>query len=123
MRKAKRKPNKQNRKSPPSAKAASSQSPTPSNGALAHGKSSRPVKGKTATPPSADSKDRSKPLSRMIPRPDELRSLYQRYTAGSSFDDHDKAFYFALDVGGVSRAKQLLAHVEEVLAELEEFRG
>jgi hypothetical protein len=46
-----------------------------------------------------------------------------RYTSGTTFDDHDKAFYFVLDVGGLSRAKQLLAHVEEVLAELEEVRG
>ena len=46
-----------------------------------------------------------------------------RYSAGSTFDDHDKAFYFVLDVGGLSRARQLIDHVEEVLLELEEFRG
>lgn len=60
---------------------------------------------------------------RLLPQKGDLKSLYQRYTQGSRFDDHDKAFYFVLDVGGLSRAKQLLAHVEEVLAELEEFRG
>ncbi len=59
--------------------------------------------------------------SRLIPTAGELKSLYERYTHGSRFDEHDKAFYFVLDVGGISRAKQLIAHVEEVLAELEEF--
>ncbi len=58
---------------------------------------------------------------RLLPTGDELKTLYQRYTNGAAFDDHDKAFYFVLDVGGLSRAKQLLAHVEEVLAELEEI--
>jgi hypothetical protein len=60
---------------------------------------------------------------RWLPSKTELTSLYQRYTNGAAFDDHDKAFYFVLDVGGVSHARQLIAHVEEVLAELEEFRG
>jgi hypothetical protein len=60
---------------------------------------------------------------RLLPKRDELKSLYERYTKGSQFDEHDKAFYFVLDVGGISRAKQLLAHVEEVLCELEEVRG
>jgi hypothetical protein len=60
--------------------------------------------------------------SRMLPTKGELKSLYLRYTDNAAFDDHDKAFYFVLDVGGVSRARQLLAHVEEVLAELEEFQ-
>ena len=46
-----------------------------------------------------------------------------RDTNGAAFDDHDKAFYFVLDVGGVSHARRLITHVEEVLAELEEFRG
>jgi hypothetical protein len=55
-----------------------------------------------------------------MPTRDELNSLYQRYTNGATFDDHDKAFYFVLDVGGLNRAKQLLDHVSEVLAELEE---
>jgi hypothetical protein len=59
---------------------------------------------------------------RMLPTKGELKSLYLRYTDNAAFDDHDKAFYFVLDVGGVSRARQLLAHVEEVLAELEEFQ-
>jgi hypothetical protein len=59
--------------------------------------------------------------NRFLPLKDELKSLYLRYTDNATFDDHDKAFYFVLDVGGVSRAKQLLAHVEEVLAEMEEF--
>jgi hypothetical protein len=59
---------------------------------------------------------------RWLPSKSELASLYQRYTNGAAFDDHDKAFYFVLDVGGVSHARQLIAHVEEVLAELEEFR-
>jgi hypothetical protein len=61
-------------------------------------------------------------VGRMLPAKDELKSLYLRYTDNAAFDDHDKAFYFVLDVGGVSRARQLLAHVEEVLAELEEFQ-
>jgi hypothetical protein len=56
-----------------------------------------------------------------LPTREELKTLYDRYTGGAKFDDHDKAFYFVLDVGGLSRAKQLLAHVEEVLAELEEL--
>ena len=60
---------------------------------------------------------------RWLPSKTELASLYQRYTNGAAFDDHDKAFYFVLDVGGVSHARQLIAHVEEVLSELEEFRG
>jgi hypothetical protein len=60
---------------------------------------------------------------RLLPIGAELKTLYQRYTNGATFDDHDKAFYFVLDVGGLNRAKQLLAHVEEVLAELEEVRG
>src|SRR3954469_6861884 len=60
-------------------------------------------------------------VARLLPTGDELKSLYQRYTSGSAFDDHDKAFYFVLDVGGLNRAKQLLAHVEEVLSELEEI--
>src|SRR4051794_264144 len=60
-------------------------------------------------------------VARLLPMGDELKSLYQRYTSGSAFDDHDKAFYFVLDVGGLNRAKQLLAHVEEVLSELEEI--
>jgi hypothetical protein len=62
-------------------------------------------------------------LRRWLPTKAELSALYQRYTNGAAFDDHDKAFFFVLDVGGVSRARQLIAHVEEVLAELEEFRG
>jgi hypothetical protein len=84
-----------------------------------NGAASKAKPGKQVTHPDA----RRKTSPRVMPRPDELHSLYQRYTAGSSFDDHDKAFYFVLDVGGLSRAKQLVAHVEEVLAELEEFRG
>ncbi len=59
----------------------------------------------------------------MIPTTAELKTLYLRYTDGAAFDDHDKAFYFVLDVGGLNRAKQLLHHVGEVLAELEEVRG
>jgi hypothetical protein len=59
---------------------------------------------------------------RWLPSKSELASLYQRYTNGAAFDDHDKAFYFVLDVGGVSHARQLISHVEEVLMELEEFR-
>lgn len=58
---------------------------------------------------------------RLFPKLDELKTLYERYSQGAKFDDHDKAFYFVLDVGGLSRAKQLLTHVEEVLAELEEL--
>jgi hypothetical protein len=58
-----------------------------------------------------------------VPTREELKTLYLRYTNGALFDDHDKAFYFVLDVGGTSRAKQLIAHVEEVLAELEDFQG
>jgi hypothetical protein len=77
-------------------------------------KSSSGQNGKAAEAQSA-----SRP--RLLPTGSELKSLYDRYTGGATFDDHDKAFYFALDVGGISRAKQLLAHVEEVLAELEEF--
>jgi hypothetical protein len=57
-----------------------------------------------------------------FPAKSELALLYQRYTNGAQFDDHDKAFYFVIDVGGISQARQLIAHVEEVLAELEEFR-
>lgn len=60
---------------------------------------------------------------RLLPTKSELKDLYCRYTEGSTADEHDKAFYFVLDVGGISRAKQLLAHVEEVLGELEEFGG
>src|SRR5262245_43839658 len=65
----------------------------------------------------------NKELQRLFPTRDELKALYQRYTNGAAFDDHDKAFYFVLDVGGTSRAKQLIAHVEEVFAELEDFEG
>ena len=57
-----------------------------------------------------------------FPAKSELALLYQRYINGAPFDDHDKAFYFVIDVGGISKARQLIAHVEEVLAELEEFR-
>ena len=57
-----------------------------------------------------------------FPAKTDLTLLYQRYTNGAPFDDHDKAFYFVIDVGGISKARQLIAHVEEVLAELEEFR-
>jgi hypothetical protein len=59
---------------------------------------------------------------RLLPTKEELTSLYKRYTGDAGFDEHDKAFYFVLDVGGISRARQLLAHVEEVLAEMEEFQ-
>jgi hypothetical protein len=62
-------------------------------------------------------------VQRLLPLGEELQNLYARYSAGSTFDDHDKAFYFVLDVGGLSRARQLIDHVEEVLAELEEFRS
>jgi hypothetical protein len=60
---------------------------------------------------------------RLLPIGEELKNLYARYAGGRAFDDHDKAFYFVLDVGGLSRARQLIQHVEEVLAELEEFQG
>lgn len=69
----------------------------------------KPAEAKSAGPP------------RLLPTREELKKLYDRYTGGAKFDDHDKAFYFVLDVGGISRAKQLVAHVEEVLAELEEL--
>jgi hypothetical protein len=59
---------------------------------------------------------------RWLPSKSELATLYQRYTNGAQFDEHDKAFYFVLDIGGISRARQLIAHVEEVLLELEEYR-
>jgi hypothetical protein len=72
---------------------------------------------------SASDSDTALGSARLLPIGDELKILYQRYTNGAAFDDHDKAFYFVLDVGGLNRAKQLLAHVEEVLAELEEVRG
>jgi hypothetical protein len=92
----------------------------------------QPAKAKTASPapasPPAAASQNGKPAEskaagqpRLLPIGDELKNLYDRYTGGAKFDDHDKAFYFALDVGGISRAKQLLAHVEEVLAELEEL--
>jgi len=61
--------------------------------------------------------------ARLLPTGEQLKQLYARYTGGAAFDDHDKAFYFVLDVGGVSRARQLIQHVAEVLAELEEFDG
>jgi hypothetical protein len=61
--------------------------------------------------------------ARLLPDRQELQDLYARYTSGKTFDEHDKAFYFVLDVGGVSRARQLIDHVAEVLAELEEFQG
>jgi hypothetical protein len=67
----------------------------------------------------AEAKTAAQP--RLLPTREELKTLYNRYTGGAKFDDHDKAFYFVLDVGGLSRAKQLVAHVEEVLAELEEL--
>jgi hypothetical protein len=79
----------------------------------------RAVAPKIETP--ADS-PRPSAHRRLLPSKTDLGALYQRYTKGAAFDDHDKAFYFVLDVGGVSRARQLLAHVEEVLTELEEFR-
>ncbi len=62
-------------------------------------------------------------VQRLLPLGEELQDLYARYSAGSRFDDHDKAFYFVLDVGGLSRARQLIDHVEEVLSEMEEFRS
>src|SRR5688572_23226191 len=61
------------------------------------------------------------PPSRLMPGGGELKALYERYTNGARFDEHDKAFYFVLDVGGINRARQLIAHVEEVLSEMEEF--
>jgi hypothetical protein len=76
---------------------------------------SEPAPAKEGAPPTAG-------LRRWLPTKAELSALYQRYTNGAAFDEHDKAFYFVLDVGGVSRARQLIAHVEEVLTELEEFR-
>jgi len=73
--------------------------------------------------PSPSNLPRAKVHPRLFPTRDELKSLYQRYSNGAAFDDHDKAFYFVLDVGGISRALQLIRHVEEVLAELEDFRA
>ncbi len=61
--------------------------------------------------------------TRLLPIGEELKTLYVRYSGHATFDEHDKAFYFVLDVGGLSRARQLIQHVEEVLAELEEFMG
>jgi hypothetical protein len=61
--------------------------------------------------------------ARLLPIGEELKVLYARYSGEAAFDEHDKAFYFVLDVGGLSRARQLIQHVEEVLAELEEFNG
>src|ERR1700676_1963466 len=40
----------------------------------------------------------------LLPTGEQLKELYVRYTSGAAFDDHDKAFYFVLDVGGVSQA-------------------
>src|SRR4051812_2108944 len=62
---------------------------------------------------SADATIAKPKTARMLPTKDELKSLYSRYTENTTFDDHDKAFYFVLDVGGLGRARQLLAHVEE----------
>ncbi len=74
-------------------------------------------------PRNRSSRDELVSVQRLLPFGEELRNLYSRYTAGSAFDDHDKAFFFVLDVGGISRARQLILHVEEVLSELEEFHG
>jgi hypothetical protein len=84
--------------------------------------SARPVAPAAAAPQNgkpAETKAAAPP--RLLPTREELKTLYNRYTGGAKFDDHDKAFYFVLDVGGISHAKQLVAHVEEVLAELEEL--
>jgi len=83
------------------------------------------VESSNGAPPVAETAKVTEPDNvkpRLLPTKSELKSLYERYTENSTFDDHDKAFYFALDVGGISRAKQLLAHVEEVLAEMEELQ-
>jgi hypothetical protein len=93
-------------KRPAKAISATAPSAAPSAAAPQNGK---PAESKSSAPP------------RMLPTREELKTLYDRYTGGAKFDDHDKAFYFVLDVGGISRAKQLVAHVEEVLAELEEL--
>jgi hypothetical protein len=88
-----------------------------------HKNSAKLLKASNGAPAAAEGPPNPSQASRLLPQGGELKSLYQRYTQGSQFDDHDKAFYFVLDVGGISRAKQLIAHVEEVLAELEEFQG
>ncbi len=97
----------------------------PSNGAP---QVTKKVKAGDATPAAAATElataaDGFLTAARFLPVGAELKSLYARYYNCSQFDDHDKAFYFVLDVGGLSRARQLLTHVEEVLAELEEFQG
>ncbi len=74
-------------------------------------------------PPMSSCSETSPAASRrLMPTIGELKSLYTRYTGGAEFDEHDKAFYFVLDVGGINRAQQLIRHVAEVLAELEEFQ-
>ena len=97
-----------------SAKSAAAK-PAASNGA--------PKRGVDSLAGTATATKAAAPLERMLPQPGELKALYLRYTNGAAFDPHDKAFYFVLDVGGISRARQLIQHVEEVLAELEEFSG
>jgi hypothetical protein len=85
-------------------------------------KQTKPNNGAAGSATSQPTEASAKEPRRLLPAKEELKLLYQRYTENSTFDDHDKAFYFVLDVGGLSRARQLLAHVEEVLAELEEFQ-
>ncbi|MCC7085804.1 MAG: hypothetical protein IT427_12450 [Pirellulales bacterium] len=102
---------KTSKNSPPSAR------PTKTSPSLKSSANTEIAAGQNGKPTGQNSAVRPK----LLPTGDELKSLYDRYTSGTKFDDHDKAFYFVLDVGGLSRAKQLVAHVEEVLAELEEF--
>lgn len=101
--------------------------PTTTAKAKSAGMQTAAVNGAPQQPPLASVPTETAPTAasraRLLPAGEELKALYLRYTGQANFDEHDKAFYFVLDVGGLSRARQLIQHVEEVLAELEEFHG